>query len=236
MRRFIGILPLVLFCSPELSFGQSQLTNQLTHQQTQQLSRPRWDVAVSAGVFQSNPGQSDDRYGDDWYFQGRYGVSVGRFWSEHFKTEIELAATGEGTRYTQRYATIPGVPPYYPISVQESFQLNQLSGRAVWQFFENSWVHPYAFGGVSVEGEQRRVWVPEQFYYPTTEPRNPGNRIALSPTGDAGPGTTYRAGAIAGVGAKVYMSPRSYFNTSFVMSQAKPARNVSFIAGFGWDF
>jgi hypothetical protein len=191
---------------------------------------------VTAGLFEANPKQTDGPYGDDWYSQGRYGLSVGRFWTEHIKTEMEVAATGEGTRYTQRYATVPGVPPYYPVNVQEYYQLAQLSGRAVWQFFENSWVHPYVFGGLSVDAERHRVVIPEQFFYLSADPRNPASRIPVSPIGTADPETDYRVGAIAGFGTKVYMSPRSYFNTSFVMSQAKPARSVSFVAGFGWDF
>ena len=215
--------------------AQPALTDRLT-QATQQLTRPRWDVGVTAGFFQANPKQTEGPYGDDWYPQGRYAVTVGRFWTEHLKTEMELAITGEGTRYTQRYATIPGVPPYYPISVQEHFQLTQLSGRGVWQFFENSWVHPYLFGGVSLEAERQRAWVPEQFFYGSGDPRTPSNRIPLTPAVSAGPDTVYRIGAIGGAGSKFYMSPASYFNASVLMSQAKTSRNVSFVAGFGWDF
>ena len=108
--------------------------------------------------------------------------------------------------------------------------------RAVWQFFENSWVHPYILGGLSLEAERPHVWVPEQFFYGNGDPRNPSNRIPLTPSVSAGPATAYRVGAIAGIGSKFYMSPRSYFNTSVLMSQARTSRNVSFIAGFGWDF
>lgn len=217
--------------------GQELLTNQLTNKTPQIVQLPSWDFGLTAGLFQANPKQGDGPFDDDWYFQGRYGVSIGRYWGSHFKTEVEFATTGEGARYTQRYASISGVPAYYPISVQERYQLNQLSGRVAWQFFENRWVHPYVFGGVALEAERRWVWVPEQFYYqPASDPRGAPNRIALSPSVDSGPDTNYRAGAIAGLGTKIYVSRQAYFNTSLLMAQARSSRNVSFNAGFGWDF
>ena len=232
--RVFGRIFTFLVLVPVGADAQTVLTKELTYDQTRQLT-PQWDLGITAGLFQANPRQTEESYGDDWYFQGRYGLSVGRFWTAHFKTELEFAATGEGTRYTQRYTAIPGVPPYYPINIQEHFQLHQLSGRAVWQFFENGWVHPYVFGGVAFEAERRRVHVPEQFFY-ATDPRNPGSRVPLLLGVDTAPDTVYRAGAIAGVGTKVYLSQRAYFNTNFVVAQATPSRNVSFNAGFGWDF
>lgn len=233
MRGTPWILVSFLTFWPNISHSQELLTNQLTHPAVQ---LPSWDVGLTAGLFEANPKQGDGPYDDDWYFQGRYGLSIGRYWGSHLKTEFEFATTGEGTRYTQRYVSIPGVPPYYPVSVQEHYQLNQVSGRAVWQFFENRWVHPYVFGGIAVEAERQRTWVPEQFFYGSSDPRSPSNRIPLSASIESGPETVYRVGGIAGVGTKVYMSTRTYFNTSLVMSQARPSRNVSLIAGFGWDF
>jgi hypothetical protein len=189
-----------------------------------------------AGLLEANPRQSDGPYGDDWYSKGRYGVWVGRYWTDHLKTEVEFATSGEGSRYVQRYSSAPGVPPYYPYSVREQFRLHQVSGRMVRQFFENSWAHPYVFGGVSYEAERKRVRIPEQYFYLNGDSRIPANRILLSPAVNAGPDTTHRIAAIAGAGTKVYWSPRAFFNTNFMVSVARPSRNISLIAGFGWDF
>jgi hypothetical protein len=199
-------------------------------------SVPKWDVGATAGLVEARPAAPDSPYDNDWYFEGRYAVSVGRFWTDHLKTEIEFATTGEGSRYAQRFANIPGVPPNYPYGVQEYYRLHQTSARIVWQFFDNAWVHPYVFGGVAHEAERQRVRVHEQFYYAGNDPRNPINRFVIAPAADVGPDVAHRAAAIAGAGAKIYMSPSAYINTGFVVSHAKPARNVSFIAGFGVDF
>lgn len=197
---------------------------------------PRWEVGVTAGFIQANPREgSEEPYRDDWYFTGRYAVSAGRFWSRHLETEVEFATTGNGERYTNRYSNVPGVPTYYTVNIRERFRVHQLSGRVVWQFLDNSWVHPYVFGGITGEAERRQVWIPEQYFNAGPDTRNPANRILVSPAVDQ-TSTTFRAGATAGAGTKVYMSPGSYFNAGFVVSRARPSTTVSFIAGFGWDF
>jgi hypothetical protein len=204
----------------------------LTAQLTQ---RPDWDVTLTAGLFQSKPDGADGPYGDDWYLTGRYAASAGRFWTPHLKTEVEFATTGQGSRYTNRPANVPGVPAYYPLNVHETFRLHQISGRVVWQFLENTWVHPYVFGGITADAQHHSTYIPDQYYYPTNDPRTPGNRILVTPEVDES-GIDYSAGATAGIGTKVYVSSKSYFNAGFVVSRAKPSTTVSFIAGFGVDF
>lgn len=199
-------------------------------------SQKRWDAGGTVGLFQSSPDSIGAPYGDDWYFEGRYAVSVGRYWTEHFKTEVEFATTGEGFRYAQRFANVPGVPPQYSYGVEEYFRLNQLSGRVVWQFLENSWVHPYVFAGAAYDAERRRGRVPEQYFYSSPDPRLPANRILVTGAIDREAETVHRVGGIAGVGAKFYMSPNAYFNTGVIASRAKPATTVSFVGGFGIDF
>jgi hypothetical protein len=243
MGRSLGVFVVFLMFSCGQTAWAQQLTIQSTQTQppakptelTDQLTRrPVWDVGVTAGLFQSDPDSENGPYGDDWYQAGRYAVSAGRFWTPHLKTEVEFATTGEGSRFTNRYASVAGVPPYYPISIQEHFRVNQLSGRVVWQFFENAWVHPYVFGGVAADAERREVWIPEQFFTPN-DPRAPGNRILVSPKVDETT-TTYRAAAVAGFGTKVYMTQKSYFNAGFTVSRAKSSTAVSYVAGFGWEF
>jgi hypothetical protein len=197
----------------------------------------QWDIGASVGLFQAAPEESTEEYGDDWYFEGRYALSLGRYWTKHLKTEFELATTGEGSRYSHRYAlTVPGVPPYYPYPVDEYYRLHQASGRVVWQFFENAWVHPYVFGGVSLDIERQRARIPEHYFYSGGDARTPANRILVAPARQVGPETDYRAGVVFGAGTKIYITPRAYFNPAIVASYAKPTRTVSLIAGFGWDF
>jgi len=193
---------------------------------------PRWDVAGSIGSFASNP-EPIRPYGSDWYHEARFAASVGRYWTSHFKTELEFATTTEGSRFSNRNAPIPGVPSYYPISVQEYFQLNQLSVRAVWQFFDNAWVHPYMFGGVTFDAQRQETLIPEQFFYP--DPRSPSTRIPVTPPIQQQE-TAHLFGTTAGAGAKVYLTKNAFFNGAVVASYTQPRRTVSFTGGFGLDF
>ena len=62
---------------------------------------------LSAGFFEAQPdGDSHNNY-DDWYSEGRYAIGAGYYWTENFKTEIEFATTGEGSRYVQDFGTFP---------------------------------------------------------------------------------------------------------------------------------
>ena len=108
-------------------------------------------------------------------------MSIGKYWSDHIKTELEFAGSGEGSRYVQRFldVDVPGVPPHFTVGAQEFYRVRQLSARVVYQFYENAWVHPYVFGGAGVDFERRRSEVPEQFYYSPNGPLNPANRILV---------------------------------------------------------
>lgn len=194
----------------------------------------RWDVNFSAGLFQGRDDQLV-RGWDDWYNEGRYAASIGRYWTAHFKTEIEFAATGEGRQFIQQYVAVPGTVINYPISVEVFRRLRQASARAVWQFNENAWVHPYLNIGAVYEVERTRQWSPQPFYYPPGDPRiNPPVPVALDVDGD--PHTDHRVGLTIGGGSKFYFSPSGYINTGILVTRAKPSTTVTLLAGIGIDF
>lgn len=201
-------------------------------------AQPRWDLNLSAGLFQARPEEGDSQNYDDWYSEGRYAVGVGYYWTENFKTEIEFAHTPEASRYVQDFTVIPGTGQFYPFSVEKFHRIQHTSVRAVWQFLDNTWVHPYVNGGFVFETERHRYFVPGQFAVPvdprgTTPPFPPG---PLRPEFSSAETTDHRGGVTAGGGAKFYVSPNAYINTSMQVTYAKPATTVSFIAGFGFDF
>jgi opacity protein-like surface antigen len=198
--------------------------------QTQE--RPTWDANASAAFFQGRP--SDDMRGwDDWYSEGRYAASLGYSWTSHFKTEIEFATTGEGRRFTQELVNVPGLPSLYPLSTELFHRIRQTSVRAVWQFNDNAWVHPYVNAGVVYESERTRRWSPEQFYYPGDPRLVP--RIPVRPPVD-GTVTDRRVGVTIGGGSKFYVSPNAYINTGLQITRAKPSTTVSVLAGVGVEF
>jgi hypothetical protein len=198
-------------------------------------ARQSWDVGGTIGAFGNAPQEPPSSY-DHWYFTPRYAASIGKYWTDHLKTEVELAGSGEGSRYAQHFVNVPGVPADFPFGAQEYYRLHQLSGRLVYQFFENAWMHPYVFGGAALDVERRRTEIHEQYYYASHGPNVPVERILAIPSQSIGPTTTMRPAAVFGTGAKVYMTPRAYFNATAITSFSSASRTLSFVAGFGVDF
>jgi hypothetical protein len=195
----------------------------------------RWDFNLSAGFFESRPFGTGSRFSnDDWYGEGRYAASIGFYWTEHLKTELEFAHTGEGRRWTQELVRVPGTSTNYPIGTETAHRLQQTSARLVWQFNENAWVHPYINGGFVFDAERRTSQSPAQFYYPGDPRTQPP--ILVRPEMARNGVMEYRAGVTVGGGAKFYMSPNTYLNTGLQVTYAKPATTASFLAGFGVDF
>jgi hypothetical protein len=206
----------------------------------QTVDRPRFDVNFSAGFFEARPeeDESTNTY-QHWYGEGRYALGLGYYWTDNFKTEIEFAHTPEGSRYVQDFVTIPGSGgQVFPYSFESYHRIQQTSVRAVWQFLDNVWVHPYLNGGFVYEAERNRYLVPEQYrYLPPPDPRGtPPPPELLRPAFRSGDVMEHRGGVTIGGGAKFYMSPAAYINTGMQVTYARPSTTVSFLAGFGIDF
>ena len=200
------------------------------------VSVPKWDFSVNAGLFNAQPEEREPQNSyDQWYSEGRYAIGLGYYWTENFKTEIEFAHTPEGSRYVQDFVNIPGTGQVYPYSFESFHRIQQTSVRAVWQFLDNSWVHPHVNGGFLFEAERHRYHVPQQFPFPP-DPRGTTPPVLLRPEFRSGEITDHRGGVTVGGGAKFYVSANAYINTGMQVTYAKPATTVSFIAGFGFDF
>lgn len=194
---------------------------------------PRWDFAVTAGLFEGRPvSDKPSGYGDDWYASARAGVAAGRYWTTNLKTKVELMTSSEGMRFAQRVAALPNGTSW-PYGAQEHFRLTQGSARVVWQLLENRWIHPYVLAGIALDLERQRAIVAEQYHY---SPGGPGSRQSLVRQQTEGPATVHRVGAIVGAGAKLYLSPRAFANTAVLVTHAKPAKTVGVILGLGLDF
>lgn len=194
-----------------------------------------WDVSVTAGSFHGeSPDTTPSGNRADWHHASEWRVTAGHYFSPHLKTEIELGATGEGDRYSQRFTSVPGSATQYPYSAQEFVRIRQGSARVTWQFLDNQWIHPYLSAGVSFDEERTRAHVYTPIYY--TDPRNPSTRVVGTAEHDEPPRTTYRPGLVFGGGAKWYVSPAVFIKTGARFGVARSARSISFLAGMGFDF
>lgn len=202
-----------------------------------QAATPRWDAAVvGAGIF----GHPDDVanathfYDDNWYGGGQFGVTAGRYWTTHLKTELELAITSEAHRYVQRFVTVPNLPSPAPVRGEQFLQTREVSLGVTWQFLQNEWVHPYLTGGVALDFDRTRTVMQRQVYY-TGDPTRGSQIIPIADSGD-GPSTTLRARGLIGMGAKFYMTPKTFFRTEARGAVSPRVEHLAFRAGFGLDF
>ncbi len=80
---------------------------------------------------------------DSWYSVAAIDATVGRYWTPHFKTEFDVGTAGEGRIYG----------PYREQNLRET----TVGATALYQFFENQWVHPFIGGGVELAREHIRA-------------------------------------------------------------------------------
>ena len=169
---------------------------------------PRLDVNLSAGFFEAQPdGASHDQLRQTGIPKAATRSALGYYWTENFKTEIEFATTGEGSRYVQDFDSLPGTPQQYPYSYESFHRLQQTSrarGLAV----------PREHVGASVC--ERRRGVSRATGTAITCPRNTVIRRSTHRSArgdqarvDSGKLTDHRGGVTFGGGAKFYMTPQT---------------------------
>jgi hypothetical protein len=232
-RRTFGPLALTfvtLIAFPALADGQpAQPTSPPTH------STP-WDVTFMAGFLAGHSDlQATRGYRDEWFHTGQGGITLGRHLSPHFKVDIEFTGSGEGSRFVDRYVTVPGSSYPIPIGSEQQLSLRQVVTTATWQFLDNEWIHPFVQAGVAVDFDRVRTHTWRQEHY-TGDPRLPGTRVVIAEEANEGPTTTTTARAVVGAGVKMYASPRIFVRTDARFGAGRRSQHLVFRVGVGVDF
>ena len=194
--------------------------------------RKKWDAAVTVAAAEVKPGQNDTLYWDNWFFQGRYAVQIGGYWTEHLKTEVEYAKFGEGSIMIQDFKRFPGSPYVYPYAYESLHQLDQLQLRMTYQFGENSWVHPYVSAGVFGARDNKGFHTEQQFLSPTGRAQD---RVMVVDNETSRGRYDFDLGFTGAAGAKMYLSRNAFVNAGFngTFGQQK---TMNMFAGVGIDF
>lgn len=198
-------------------------------------SLPGWDASVVAGGLVADRDMPATVAYRQWFHTGTVGIVAGRYWSPHFKSEIEFSTSGEDDRYISRYVGV-STAQYSPTFGSEQFlRVQEVSATAVWQFFENQWVHPFLQGGLTMDFETSRLHTWPQSYY-TGDPRTPANRVVLAEERTEGPTSSSELRGVVGGGAKFYLAPRVFLRTDARVTLGRSGRHATFRGGFGVDF
>jgi hypothetical protein len=190
-----------------------------------------WDVSTQVGWLGGHkPGVGEPW--DDWYSNGVFTASIGRYWTAHIRTEIEASFSNEGEIYGHDEIRLPGAP--FPIfrSREHHFRNRTASSAVLYQFAENALFHPFLGGGVDLNWERQQVEFPEAFA-PTRDPRVPMILPALPSEIE----TAFTARPFLMAGFKTYFNERGFFRSDIKTSiDDGRVAHVVWRAGFGVDF
>jgi hypothetical protein len=191
----------------------------------------RWDVAGSAGWLGVNKADVFDTGWNDWYDSAHFGASAGYYWTPHVKTEFDVATTTESRILSYDSLAVPGDIYLFPRPREHLFRSTTLSGGVSYQFFENTWFHPFLGVGVDVVRESTRIDMP-QYAIPLRD-----GRPLLLPAATTDWQASVAARPFAAGGFKWYVSERAFIRgdlrTSF---SSNGGESVVWRAGVGFDF
>lgn len=193
---------------------------------------PAWDAAVVTGVLAGRPHvppSFDTLHHDQWYRTAHVAMIVGRRWTTHVVTELEVSAGSEGRQFGGYVVAVPSVAYPVPVYSERFTAMRQVSGSLVWQFFDNEWVHPFVLAGVGVDFERVRSVTPRQYLL------GPSGSV-LAEERREGPDTTARAGVVLGTGLKLYATPRVFVRTDARVTGTRGGLHAAFRVGVGADF
>src|SRR5262245_43878186 len=139
-----------LACLTALAFSADAYAQSSTHLKLP--TTPRWDVAGQLSMLNRN--EPELSRWDNWYSVAAVNATGGYYWTPHFKSEFEIGSGGEGTIDGEEETAIPGQS--FPYQRYRDHRLREVTvgATALYQFFENQWVHPFVGGGAEFVRER----------------------------------------------------------------------------------
>ena len=191
----------------------------------------KWDGTGQLGLLNRNRTGLDDW--DHWYSVAAVSGSAGLYWTPHLKTEFEIGTSGQGNIDGGEATSAPGLPFPYPRYRDHKLRETTLGATAIYQFFENQWVHPFVGGGVELARERH---IADSLPATTIRLSNTAPSVVLPPVA-AIDTVTYSVRPVLTGGFKFYVSPHAFIRTEVRTSLAAdhPAA-LQWRGGIGFDF
>jgi outer membrane protein W len=183
----------------------------------------RADVSATIGWLNAKQSEVDTyRGGNDWYNRSVYGgVGLGWYWTDHWRTDIEsgVSSSADLWAYTTRVIDGRGVS----VSTNYTFSTKRLAIGQQYQFYRNTWVHPFLGAGLDLTWE--RTSRNDEVVWPLP------SRTATHPTR-----TELLVRPFAIVGLKTYLSQRAFVRTDLRCAFDRGIDEALLRFGFGVDF
>ena len=172
----------------------------------------RWDVTGQLALLNRNKADLGLPW-DHWYAAPVIQGAAGRYWTPHFKTEIEVATAGLG-----RIEDWTSLRPRH-----HTLRETTAGATAIYQFFDNQWVHPFVGAGVELARERHHADA-----LPAIRP------LEALPAIDR---TSYSVRPVVSGGFKFYVNERAFVRTEVrtAFSTERPLA-IEWRGGVGFDF
>ena len=192
----------------------------------------RGDVTASIGWLGFDT-RTPRRPGDQKQWDGTLygGLSAGWYWTDHFKTEVELGAAQEAHGFGFELVNVDG-------RILNRYRRSTVDRRILglsqqYQYGRNAWFHPHVAFGVSIAFDRRT-----DYYDPLVNYTVPGYR-EVEPARTEGPLRSTSVRPFLGGGFKAYLSPRAFFRMDARLGGGTAKRGLDEALariGFGIDF
>jgi hypothetical protein len=222
MKRLTTFLGLAL-----LAMASNAAAQQQTH-----LTLPtdgKWDAAGQLALLNRNKAEFNGW--DHWYSVAAIDGTVGRYWTPHFKTEFEIGTAAEGNIHGDERIAAPGLPVPFPRYRDHKLRETTVGATAMYQFFENQWVHPFVGAGAELVHERHKAdSLPPMTVLVSPTPV----RLAAVPAIDI---VTYSVRPLVTGGFKFYVTPHAFVRTEVrtSLSNERPLA-LQWRGGIGFDF
>lgn len=179
----------------------------------------RADATTSIGWFTANHVEPDHCCAN-WSSSLFKGIGGGYYWTDHLKSEIEIAWPGPTHAFTYPDARsfIDGQTIVYE---EHTYSGMKLSGGQLYQFGRNAMFHPFAGVGVDVDRERDDVTR-------TTQTGRISRQVQLTEH-------ELRARPFVTTGFKAYFSERAFFRSEIKVAFSDDVEQITWKSGLGVD-
>jgi hypothetical protein len=198
-------------------------------------SIPRHDLSVLLGWSTANRPRPSLPY-DSWIGAWFTTATTGWYWSDHQKTEVTVAGASERQHFGGFEFTEHSPLSYTSSSTTFALRTQLFTGAQIYQFFRNTYVHPFVGAGVEIDRERwETVTVDETYVRASESPISP-YELTTSTTTRSEPDVRLRARPFAIAGLKGYLSERTFIRADISLSAGRAFDRVSWRIGGGFDF
>jgi hypothetical protein len=201
---------------------------------------PRFDVTGLAGWRGVSLKMEDDArflYSYRiWDHRFLLAGTFGYYWTTHIKTEAEIGRTTDSRFWSGSGIDVPGIS--YPVFVRADHRIvdTLVTGRVVYQFGENDWIHPFVGAGVSLEHTRDRRDIPRQTTFIPQPAGTPSQQVVIAEAQTSTVTSRDAAGELI-AGVKLYTNEHAFVRTDLIWAlRADGDHRVSWRIGAGWDF